>query len=133
MEIKRNEATLNRPGGDRVIDAPFVYVDIPTFIEQLHREDAWEKNGRNGITVFKSTGITQVITAMKEGETIKENEVEGYLTIQVIKGKANLQTIEGDVALKEDQLVTMHPHVVHSFTAITNVVILITNLSRTEE
>lgn len=133
MEIKRNEATTNRPDGDRVIDAPFVFVDIPSFVNQLHREDAWSKNGRNGITVFKSNGITQVITALKEGEVANENEVEGYVTIHVIKGKANLLTTEGDVLLNESQLVTLHPHVVHSFKAKSDVVILLTTLSHAEK
>jgi hypothetical protein len=50
MEIKRNEATLNRPEGDRVIDAPFVFLDIPEFIHQVKKEKAWKKYDRNGIT-----------------------------------------------------------------------------------
>jgi len=132
MEIKRNEATINRPDGDRVIDAPFVFVDIPAFIEQLKKEEAWEKNGRNGITVFKSTGITQVITVLKSGEVIKENEVEGFVSIQLIKGEASLITTEGDIPLTESQMVTLHPHVVHSFKTHSDVVILITTLSHAE-
>jgi len=40
MENKRNEATLNRPEGDRVLDAPYVFVNIPEFIRQLKSEEA---------------------------------------------------------------------------------------------
>ena len=32
MENKRNEATLNRPEGDRVLDAPYVFINIPEFM-----------------------------------------------------------------------------------------------------
>jgi|SRR5687768_6057758 len=129
MEIKRNEATINRPEGDRVIDAPFVFTDITEFVEQLRNEDALKKNGRNGITVFKSTGITQVITVLSAGETIKENEVEGFVTIQVIEGTANFTTSEGDTPMKRNQMISLHPHVVHSFKATTEVVILLTTYS----
>ena len=38
MENKRNEATLNRPEGDRVLDAPYVFINIPEFIRQLKNE-----------------------------------------------------------------------------------------------
>ena len=42
MENKRNEATLNRPEGDRVLDAPYVFINIPEFIRQLKSEEAWQ-------------------------------------------------------------------------------------------
>ena len=42
MEIKTNQATKNRPEGDRVIDAPYVFIDIPGFVEQLKSESYLE-------------------------------------------------------------------------------------------
>ena len=130
MEIKRNEATINRPEGDRVIDASYVFTDIPAFVEQLQSEKAWDKNERNGITVFKSGNITMVITVLKANATIVETDVDGYLTIQVIKGQTNFTTPDGDILLMEDQMVTLHPHVSHSARAITDSVLLLTTVSR---
>ncbi|HZI52711.1 MAG TPA: hypothetical protein VFD56_03370 [Chitinophagaceae bacterium] len=126
MEIKRNESTTNRPKGDRVIDASYVFSDIGSFIEQLQDEKAWNNNDRNGITIFKSDNISLVISAFKAGAVISENEVEGYLTIQMIKGKAIFSTYDGDTLLIENQLVALHPHVVHSFKANTDCVVLLT-------
>ena len=54
MDEKFNEATKNRPAGDRLLDSPVVLMDIPTFIKQLRNEKAWEENDRNSITVFKT-------------------------------------------------------------------------------
>jgi quercetin dioxygenase-like cupin family protein len=125
MEIKKNDATLNRPEGERVLDAAYVMVDLRSYVDQLHREESYSKNGKNGITVFKSEGLTQVLTSMEEGEEIIENEVEGFVTIQVLKGKALLKTSEGDVTLEQNQLVTIHPHVVHSFRALSEVDLLL--------
>src|SRR5690606_19743096 len=71
MEFKRNESTLNRPEGDRVLDAPYVFIDIPSYIDQVKQEKAWEKNDRNGITVYKSDRVTIVITALQAGAEIR--------------------------------------------------------------
>ena len=126
MEIKRNEATTNRPKGDRVIDASYVFSDLPAVIEQLRDEKAWNNNDRNGITIFKSDNISLVVSAFKAGAVISENEVEGYLTIQMLEGKAVFSTDDGDTVLSENQLVALHPHIVHSFKASTDCVVLLT-------
>ena len=126
MEIKRNEATNNRPAGDRVIDAPYVFSELPSVIAQLRDEKAWTRNDRNGITIFKSDNISIVLSALKAGALISENEVEGYLTIQLLQGSAVFSTDDGDTVLSENHLVTLHPHVVHSFKADTDCVVLLT-------
>ena len=109
MQIKRNEATLNRPQGDRIIDAPYVFIDLPAFIEQVKDEKAWEKNDRNGITVFKTGNMTIVLSILKEGATIADNTVVGLLTVQVLKGKVRVTTPDGDTKLKKNNLVQNGP------------------------
>lgn len=126
MEIKRNEATRNRPQGDRVIDAPYVFADLSSFIEQVKDEKAWEKSDRNGITVFKSDGITIVLSAMKEGAVIKDNIVKGFLTVQVLEGTIRMETLEGDIDMDDNKLVAFHPHIPHSIEAMADAVLLIT-------
>ena len=126
MEIKHNDATPNRPEGDRVIDAPYVFVDLPAFVEQVKDEKAWEKSDRNAITVFKSEGMTLVLSAMKEGAVIKDNTVNGFLTLQVIEGNFRVETLEGDIPMEEKQLIAFHPGVPHSIEAESDTVMLIT-------
>lgn len=53
MEEKYNEATLQRPEGDRPMHAPLVDIDLPVFIKQIKQESTWKESGRNVITVFK--------------------------------------------------------------------------------
>jgi len=126
MEIKRNEATINRPDGDRVIDAPYVFIDLPAFIDQIKREKAWEKNDRNGITVFKSTELTLVITALQAAATLDHNNVQAHMTIQVIEGDMRIATTDGDVNMKNGNVMAFHPGVPHTIHAITDVILLIT-------
>lgn len=133
MEIKRNESTLNRPEGDRVLDAPYVFIDIPSFIDQVKQEKAWEKNDRNGITVFKSDLLTIVITALQASAEIKDNSVDGLLTIQVIKGNARVTTPDGDIDMSTGQVLTFHPRISHSILAITDAIFLLSNYNTEEK
>ena len=129
MEIKRNEATLNRPEGDRVIDAPYVFIDIPAFVSQLKDEKAWDKNDRNGITVFKSDNMTIVITALQKKAEIKNNSVDGFLSVHILKGKVRFTTPDGDIDANKNKMIAFHPGVCHSIRAKSNAVLLITNYS----
>ena len=126
MEIKSNDATLNRPAGHRLLDAPYVFVDLPGFITQLTNENAWDKSDRNAITVFKSDNITIVLSALKAAAVIKDNTVNGFFTIQVLKGNISMETLEGNTAINEQQLITFHPGIPHSIEAKTDTILLMT-------
>lgn len=133
MEIKRNEATLNRPEGDRVIDASFVFADIPEFVKQLKTEKSWEKNDRNGITVFKSSSLTIVITALQASAELAHNNVNAFMTVQLLDGDARVSTSEGDAELKENNLVAFHPGVPHTIHALTDIIILLSIYNKDNE
>ena len=129
MEIRRNEATINRPEGDRVIDAPFVFASLPSFILQLKKEDAWSKSDRNGITIFKTGNVTVVLTALHKDAEVIDTAVDGIMTVQVIEGAVRISTSEGDTELKEKEMVAFHPNTTHSVKAKMESVLLITNSS----
>ena len=130
MEIKRNDATPNRPDGDRVIDGTYVFADIPSVVKQLVEEKAWEKNDRNGITVFKSSNVTIVISALQADATIRDNSVNGFLTIQVVEGNTRITTADGDIDAVKGQVIVFHPKVTHSIMALSDSIILLTNYSK---
>jgi len=127
MENKRNEATLNRPEGDRVLDAPYVFVNIPDFIRQLKSEEAWQKNDRNGITVFKSGKVTAVLTCLHARAILKNNLVDGIFTVHVLEGIIRVKTPDGDVDMQANQIMAFHQLVDHSIEAMMDSVILFTN------
>jgi quercetin dioxygenase-like cupin family protein len=133
MEIKRNEATINRPKGDRVIDGSYVFINLPATLMQLQQEKAWEKNDRNGITVFKSDDLAIVLSTLKAGSQLPDNSVDGYITLHLINGKVNVVTDDGDVILLPNQLMAFHPGVNHSVQVIDDSVLLLTNYSISKE
>ena len=87
MEIKRNDATLLRPEGDRVLDAPYVFMNFDEFRKQVKDEEAWKKRDRNGITIFKTDNLTTVLTCLHKDASIKKNTVDGLFQVQVLEGK----------------------------------------------
>jgi quercetin dioxygenase-like cupin family protein len=118
MEYKRNEATLNRPEGDRVLDAPYVYMDLDKYIDQLKDEETWERYDRNGITIFKTDYLTTVLTCLHKGAAIKDNTVDGLFQVLVIEGKVRVTTQEGDIEMRENEMITLHPNIFHNIEAL---------------
>jgi len=133
MELKRNEATFNRPEGDRVLDASYVFVDLADFLRQLKDEKAWDKNDRNGITVYKTDRLTIVLALMHAGATIPDNKVDGLFTLQGIEGTIRISTVDGDVELKQGQMISFHSNEPHSITALTEAAFLIWNYTDPEK
>jgi hypothetical protein len=127
MENKRNEATLNRPEGDRVIDAPYVFINIPDFVRQLKDEEAWQKNDRNAITVFKTDKVAMVVVCLHTKAILKNNLVDGIFSIQVIEGVVRVASPDGDVDMMANQMITFHQLVDHSVEALMDSVLLLTN------
>jgi len=115
--MKRNEATLNRPEGDRVIDAAYVFINFESFIQQVKDEGAWHKNDRNGITLFKTDELTTVLTRLHKNASLKDNEVNGFFQVQVLEGKIKIETDDGDIEMKEGEMIVFHPRVKHTIEA----------------
>ena len=126
MENKRNEATINRPEGDRVLDASYVFADLDEYVRQLKDEDAWQKNDRNAITLFKSEATTIVLTCLHEDARISHNAIDGLLTVQLIDGKIRLETPDGTADMRSNQLISFHRRVDHSIQALDDATLLLT-------
>ena len=129
MDEKFNEATKNRPEGDRTVDSPVVLIDIPSFIKQIKDEKAWDKNDRNGITVFKTPGLTMVLSAFHKGAAIKDLQTDGLLTLQVIKGEISVTSNNETLTIKEKQILVLHPDAQEEMTAEKETILLLTALT----
>lgn len=89
MNIKANDATLNRPHGERLLDAPVVRMDFPAAITRLKTEPAWEKGDKNAVTLLHTDRLRHVLIVMKSGVHIPEFKVDGPLTVLVLLGKVD--------------------------------------------
>ena len=72
MENKSNEATPQRPQGDRVLDAPLITMDLQQSIQQLQDEPSWRDSDRNSIALFKSDNIRIVLMGLHQNAELKK-------------------------------------------------------------
>ena len=123
---KMNEATVLRPMGNRIIDAPLVSLDLNSFIEQIKKEKKWKETDRNAITVFKTNGLRIVLIAMRKGAEMAKHTADGLISVQVLEGKMQLKTDEQSVKLGKGQMLALHEGISHSLLAKKKTIFLLT-------
>lgn len=126
MEEKYNEATPQRPEGDRQVDAQILAIDLPRFIKQIKEETAWKESDRNAITVFKTNGLRIVLIALHKGIEIVRHTADGIISVQVLEGKMQFNTDQQSVELSKGQMLALHERIPHSVLAIEETIFLLT-------
>ena len=99
MEIKQNNATNNRPEGDRVLDASLVRMNLPESIAQLKSESAWLNGDRNAVTLLHNDQLRIVLIALHQHAEMPPHTLEGVSYIQVIEGRIWIETLEQSLSL----------------------------------
>lgn len=126
MEDKFNDATSQRPDGDRLIDAKLVSIDLPMYIRQITEESAWKDSKRNAITVFKTNGLRIVLIALHEGAEMARHTADGIISLQVLEGKLQFTTDSQSVQLGKGEMLALHECIPHSVLAIKESIFLLT-------
>jgi quercetin dioxygenase-like cupin family protein len=124
METRYNDATINRPDGNRMIEGPVVFSDLPEISRQLWSEKAYATNELNGITVFKTDNLTTVLTILKKGTHINKNELEGPYSLLVLNGKLSIKTEGEKYKLRTGQMLNLQARVEFSIVAEKETVLL---------
>ncbi len=126
MNEKFNEATGQRPQGERIMDAPLVTINLGSFTEQIRAEKAWEDSDRNAITVFKTDGMRIVLIALHKDAEMKEHTADGIISVQVLEGQMQFTTKEQTVELSKGQMLALHKGIPHSVLAKEETIFLLT-------
>ncbi len=126
METKTNDATDQRPKGNRLLDAPLVSINIPECIMQLKTESVWETSDRNALTVYKTNGMRIVLIALHKDAVLKKHTAEGIISVQVLEGEINFSTDDESIVLSQGNMIALHKGLPHSVLAIKESVFLLT-------
>lgn len=128
MTEKYNNSTPQRPEGARILDAGLIPINIPKYIEQIREEEAYHKNGKNAITVFKSDKATITLIALKENENIHpgNEDNEATMSLQVISGHLYFESFGNEINLKDGELLTLHQQLSFKAKAQTACICLLT-------
>jgi quercetin dioxygenase-like cupin family protein len=126
MEEKFNEATPQRPDGNRLMDAEMVTIDLPSFVKQIKEEAPWKNTDRNAITVFKTNGMRLVLIALHDGAEMKTHTADGIISIQILDGRMKFSAVNESVELNKGQMLALHKGFPHSVLAIGETTFLLT-------
>jgi quercetin dioxygenase-like cupin family protein len=126
IEKKSNDATALRPEGDRILNAPFVEMDLNNFIIQIKEEITWTTTDHNSITIFKSDNTTVVLIGMHQNAELKRHKAYGDIHVQVLEGKINFCTEQQTVSLKKGQMIALKADIPHSVQALDESFFLLT-------
>lgn len=126
MEIKYNEATPQRPEGDRSLDAALVAIELPVFVKQIKEESTWKESDRNAITVFKTNGLRIVLIALHKGAKMPTHTADGIISVQVLEGQMQFNTEWRSVELSNGQMLALHERIPHSVLALKETIFLLT-------
>lgn len=126
MDEKFNDATSNRPMGERTLDAPMVTINLGLYIAQIREEEQWKNSDRNAITIFKSMVMRIVLIALHKGAEMKKHTASGTISLQVIEGEIMFTTDEQSITLSSGQMLVLHECIPHSVLAKEETVFLLT-------
>ena len=126
MKEKQNEATQQRPEGNRSMDAALVTIDLPVFMKQVKEESSWKDGKRNAITVFKTDGLRIVLIALHEGAEMARHTAGGIISVQVLEGQIRFNTDLQSFELSKGQMLALHERIPHSVLAIRETIFLLT-------
>ena len=121
-----NKVNKLRPLADRTLDAQMVTIDLPSYIEQIKKEKTWKKTDRNAITVFKTTGLSIVLMAMRKDAEISKHSTEGLVHIQVLEGKILINAKGQPIQLSAGQILALHEGIPHSLQVKKKTIFLLT-------
>ena len=126
MENKSNEATPQRPQGDRVLDAPLITMDLQQSIQQLQDEPSWRDSDRNSIALFKSDNIRIVLIGLHQNAELKKHTTKGIINLQVLEGHIRFTTEQHTTELAKGQMLTLKQEIPHSVFALHESFVLLT-------
>lgn len=120
-----SNATVNRPDGERLLDAAVVRFDLPEYTRKLMDERIWENTTRNSITLLHNDYMRIVLVVIKGGQEMCHG-VERALSIQVLSGRVNVETDEETFSMDEGEMAALRPRVRHFVFAEKQAVVLLT-------
>ena len=126
MNEKFNEATKQRPQGERTLDASQVTIDLNHFTKQIKNEKAWKDSDRNAITVFKTNGMRIVLIALQKDAEMAKHTADGMISVQVLEGQMLFTTNEQSVELGKGEMLALHENIPHSVLAKEETIFLLT-------
>ena len=125
-QYKSNDATPQRPAGERTLNGPLVEMNLNAFINQLKSESTWAESDRNSVTLFKSDTMRIVLIGLHENAELKPHKANGVISVQVLGGRIAFGTEQQTTQLEIGQMIALQANITHSVKALTEAFFLLT-------
>src|SRR5688572_12954954 len=113
QNIKANQATINRPEGTRILDAPVMRINLVEAIPQIRNEVAYQNGDRNAITLLHNDYQRIVLVALKDSAEMTRHSVDGAISIHVLSGRLWVETLGASFSADEGEIIAIQPRIPH--------------------
>jgi len=110
--LKVQEGSTNRLTG------PLLTFDLAAEIEQLHREEHWQKDGRISKTLVKYSDFRIVLVLMQKGTLMQEHKADARISIHALRGRLRVHLPEKTVELSAGHLLVLEKSLPHDVDAL---------------
>ena len=109
----------------RVI-APVLRFDIDAELASLRAEPSYQRGDRNARTLVDEPGFGMVLTALKDGTTLRAHRTDGWVQIRPLVGHLRLHVADETVDLPTGHIMVLEPRVSHDVQAVGESAFLLT-------
>jgi quercetin dioxygenase-like cupin family protein len=126
MNVLPFQTDLPIHNSERLLDGPLLIFDLPALMEKIEHENDWESGKRNAITLMKGNSMRLVLIALKPGAEIDFRQSDNLISLQLLKGRLEVNTENETVALEQGHLITLHENIQHGLVSESNAIFLLT-------
>ncbi len=112
--------------GARRVMAPALRFDLDAELASLRAEPSYQRGDRDARTLVDEPGFGVVLTALKDGTTLRAHRTDGWVQVQALAGELRLHVGEQTVDLARGHIVVLEPRVSHDVQAIGESAFLLT-------
>ncbi len=110
----------------RALMEQLMVFDLHSEIDKLRNEGPWQSRDRNSRTLAKEVDFRVLLTVLRSGATLDENDGDARTSIQMIGGSARLESDAGSVDLRAGQVATLDVGQAWNLTATEDCAVLTT-------
>lgn len=114
-------SSINRP-----LSGPMLTFDLAEQLDELRREEAYQRSGRAGRTLAKSGRLRLVLVAMAPDASIGTHQAESPMTVHVLSGHIQYRADEAVHELRAGQVLFFGPGDAHDIRARDESALLLT-------
>lgn len=114
-------SSINRP-----LAGPVMTFDLSELLDELRREESFERSGRAARTLAKSGRFRMTLVAMAKGNEIGTHQADSPMTLHVLEGHLRFRAGSGEHELRAGQVLFFGPGDAHDVRADEESALLIT-------